>query len=133
MERVVVVIVILVALALAGFALFGPKHNPGASAQKEVQFTLTEYKITLTPSNPGTPNRVTIESGRVKLVFSNQGKNSHQIEIYDTVEQRVIAKIDFLRPKGSTTLWLDLVGGRRYQVYDPIWRKRGMEALIITK
>ena len=131
MERAITIIVILAILALVGFALFGPKGSfPGGGgatqAQREARFTLTEYQIT--------PNRVEIRSGRVKLVFVNQGKFIHQIEIYDTVEQRVLPeKAEFIRPGETQVLWVDLVGGRRYQMYDPIWRNKGMEALLITR
>jgi hypothetical protein len=130
MERAITIIVILAILALVGFALFGPKgSSPGggaAQAQREARFTLTEYQIT--------PNRVEIQSGRVKLVFVNQGKIVHQIELYDTVEQRVLReKAEFIRPGETQVLWVDLVGGRRYQMYDPIWRNKGMEALLITR
>lgn len=125
MERVIAIIVILAAAALIGFTLFGPKSSTPPAGAKEATFTLTEYAIT--------PDRINMKSGRVKLVFTNQGNNIHQIEIYDTVETRVVAKIDLLRPKATTTLWVDITGGRRYQIYDPVWRKRGMEALIITQ
>ncbi|OGF52692.1 MAG: hypothetical protein A2Z21_03740 [Candidatus Fraserbacteria bacterium RBG_16_55_9] len=125
MERVIAIIVILAAVALIGFSLFGPKSSPPPPGARDAAFTLTEYAIT--------PNRITMESGRVKLTFANQGNNIHQVEIYDTVEQRVVGKIELLRPKSTTILWVDITGGRRYQIYDPVWRKRGMEALIITQ
>jgi len=126
MERAIAIIVILAALALVGFTVFGPKSpTSGARGPKEATLTLTNYAIT--------PNRVNLSSGRVKLVFQNQSENLHAIEIYDTVEQRVIIKIDIIRPRSSFTQWVDLIGGRRYQVYDPVWRKRGMEGLILTQ
>ena len=130
MERAITIIVILAILALVGFALFGPKGSflgGGATqAQREVRFTLTEYQIS--------PNRVEVESGRVKLVFVNQGKIVHNIEIYDPVEDRTLEdKAEFIRPGETQVLWVDLVGGRRYQMYDPIWRNKGMEALLITR
>jgi hypothetical protein len=129
MERAITIIVILAILALVGFALFGPKGSPSGGAvpaQREARFILTEYQIN--------PNRVEIQAGRVKLVFVNQGKIVHQIELYDTVEQRVLKeKAEFIRPGETQVLWVDLVGGRRYQIYDPIWRNKGMEALLITR
>lgn len=130
MERAITIVVILAILALVGFALFGPKgSSSGGTAgpvPREARFTLTEYQIN--------PNRVEIQSGRVKLVFVNQGKIVHQIELYDTVEQRVLKeKAEFIRPGETQVLWVDLVGGRRYQMYDPIWRNKGMEALLITR
>jgi hypothetical protein len=127
MERVVAIIVIIAALALIGFSLFGPRTptSPG-SAPTEATFTLTEYAIT--------PNRINMKGGRVKLVFINQGNNLHQIEIYDPVEQRVVAQIALIRPKSTAApLWVQLPAGRRYEVYDPVWRRRGMEALIIAQ
>ncbi len=125
MERVIAIIVIGAALALVGWTLFGPKSPSDSTILKEGQFTLTEYKIT--------PDRVNLQSGRVKVVFNNQGRILHQIEIYDPVERTVIAKIDVLRPSGSITIWVDLVRGRRYEVYDPIWRSKGMEGLILAR
>ncbi len=128
MGRILAIIAILVTLALVGFSLFGPKtRNPGttATAQRQASFTLTEYAIS--------PDRVTIQSGRVKLTFTNQGKILHKIEIYDTVEQRVILTSDMIRQNDTKEIWVDLVGGRRYEVYDPIWRSKGMEGLIITR
>ncbi len=130
MERAITIIVILAILALVGFALFGPKGSflggGTTQAQREVRFTLTEYQIS--------PNRVEVESGRVKLVFVNQGKIVHNIEIYDPVEDRTLEdKAEFIRPGETQVLWVDLVGGRRYQMYDPIWRNKGMEALLITR
>lgn len=125
MERVIVIIVLLAAVALAAFSFLGPKPQGSTSTAREATFTLTEYAIT--------PNRITLANARVKLVFKNDGNIAHGIEIYDTVEQRVIAKIDYIRPKSTATpLWIELTGGRRYQLYDPTWRRRGMEALIIV-
>ncbi|GEM_PF-3483521 len=130
MERAITIIVFVAILALVGFAFFGPKGGGplggAVQAQREAQFTLTEYQIT--------PNRVEIQGGRVKLVFVNQGRYIHQIELYDTVEQRVLKeKAEFIRPGETQVLWVDLVGGRRYQLYDPVWRAKGMEALLITR
>lgn len=126
MERVIVIVVLLAAVALAAFSFLGPKPQGGSSSvAREATFTLTEYAIT--------PNRINLANARVKLVFKNDGNIAHGIEIYDTVEQRVIAKIDYIRPKSTATpLWIELTGGRRYQLYDPTWRRRGMEALIIV-
>jgi plastocyanin len=126
MGRLLAIVAILVALALVGFSLFGPKtRNPRPTAQNETSFTLTEYAIS--------PERVTIQAGRVKLTFTNKGKILHQIEIYDTVEQRMIFQSDMIRQNDTKVVWVDLVGGRRYEVYDPVWRNRGMEGLIITR
>jgi Tfp pilus assembly protein PilE len=125
MERAIAIIVILAALVLIGFSLFGPKsQNPGA-AQKEAHFTLTKNAIT--------PERVYVQHGRVKIVITNKDTILHEIEIYDPVEKRVIAETDLIRIGATKTLWVDLTGGRRYEIYDPIWRKKGMEGLIITR
>lgn len=126
MGRLLAVVAILVALALVGFSLFGPKtHRPSTTTQQTTDFTLTEYAIS--------PDRVTIQAGRVKLTFTNKGRILHQIEIYDTVEQRVVITSDMIRQNDTEVIWVDLVGGRRYEVYDPIWRNKGMEGLIITR
>jgi plastocyanin len=126
MGRLLAIVAILVTLALIGFSLFGPKtRNPGPTTQKEASFTLTEYAVS--------PERVTIQGGRVKLTFTNKGKILHQIEVYDTVEQRVIFQSDMIRQNDTKWYWVDLVGGRRYEVYDPVWRNKGMEGLIITR
>jgi len=125
MERAIAIIVILAVLALVGLALFGPKPQSSANVPKEAQFTLTEYAIT--------PNQVSLQRGLVKLVFVNRGKIVHQIEIYDPVEKRAIAKLDMIGSGTTETLWIELAGGRRYFVYDPVWRKRGMEAVITAQ
>jgi len=69
----------------------------------------------------------------VKLTFTNQGRILHGIEIYDPVEKRVVASINIIRIGESETIWVDLVAGRRYQVYDPTWRNKGMEGVIIAR
>ena len=126
MERVITIVVILAALALAGFAVFGPKSQQSAdTVLKEAKLTLTNYAIT--------PNRVNLASGRVKFVFENQTGNIHAIEIFDPVEQKVILEVKTVRPHSNFTIWVDLVGGRRYEIYDPVWRNRGMQGILITK
>lgn len=127
MGRVIAIILILAALALIGFSMFGPKSpttGPG-TVKREAQITLTEYKLN--------PDRIYVKGGRVKLVFTNQGRILHEIEIYDPVEKRVVASVEIIRIGESETLWVDLVTGRRYDVYDPIWRKKGMEGVIIVR
>jgi len=127
MERILAIIVILLALVLVGLSLFGPKpQNPsGTTFQKEAQITLTKYAIN--------PDHISILAGRVKLVITNNDDILHQIEIYDPVEKRVIGKIDLIRPQSTKTLWVDLVRGRRYEIYDPIWREKGMEGVILPR
>lgn len=127
MERILAIIVILVALALIGLSLFGPKpHNTGsATFQKEAQITLTKYAIN--------PNRISILAGRVKLVITNNDDILHKIEIYDPVEKRVIGGIDLISPRSTETIWVDLIRGRRYEIYDPDWREKGMDGVIIPR
>jgi hypothetical protein len=125
MERAIAIIVILAALALIGFSLFGPKPQSPGAVQKEAHITLTKNAIT--------PERVYLKHGRVKITVTNKDTILHQIEIYDPVEKRVIAEIDLIRIGATETIWVNLTGGRRYEIYDPIWRNKGMEGLIITR
>ncbi len=129
MGRVIAIVLVLAALALVGFSLFGPKSPASGSGpqslKREASITLTEYQLN--------PDRIYVRGGRVKLTFTNQGRILHGIEIYDPVEKRVVASINIIRIGESETIWVDLVAGRRYQIYDPVWRNKGMEGVIIAR
>lgn len=128
MDRVLVILAIVAALALIGLSLLMPNPAPGA-LQREAQFTLTKNAID--------PERIVLQHGRVKLVVTNRDTVLHQIEVFDPVENRTVAQLTHLRPQQTQALWVDLSGGgigeRRYQIYDPLFRQKGMEAVIIVR
>lgn len=133
MDRIFVIVAILAGLALIGIALFLPGGGGGATgngtATKAANIDLQHQSFS--------PDRVTLQHGRVKLVLTNQSNVLHQIEIYDPVSDRVIHREDIIRPGQSKTVWVDLQGGvigeRRYELYDPVFRNKGMEAVLIVR
>lgn len=133
MDRIFVIVAILAGLALIGIALFLPGGagggTTGGTAQTSANIDLQHQSFS--------PDRVTLQHGRVKLVLTNQSDVLHQIELYDPVSQRVIHREDIIRPGQSKTIWVDLQGGvigeRRYQLYDPVFRNKGMEAVLIVR
>ena len=133
MDRIFVIVAILAGLALIGIALFLPGGSSGTTGNGTAQ---TSANIALQHQS-FSPDRVTLQHGRVKLVLTNQSNVLHEIELYDPVSQRVIHREDIIRPGQSKTIWVDLQGGvigeRRYQLYDPVFREKGMEAVLIVR
>ena len=133
MDRIFVIVAILAGLALIGIALFLPGGGGGTTASG----TATKSANIALQHQSFSPDRVTLQHGRVKLVLTNQSDVLHQIELYDPVSQRVIHREDIIRPGQSKTIWVDLQGGvigeRRYELYDPVFRSKGMEAILIVR
>lgn len=133
MDRIFVIVAILAGLALIGIALFLPGGTGGSTGNGTAQ---TSANIALQHES-FSPDRVILQHGRVRLVLTNQSNVLHQIELYDPVSQQVIHREDIIRPGQSKTIWVDLQGGvigeRRYELYDPVFRNKGMEAVLIVR
>lgn len=133
MERILVLVAIAAGLALIAISLLMPNPTPrnssAATFKREAQIELQQNAIR--------PDRIFVQHGRVKLVIANRDTVLHQIELFDPVEDVVIADKSHIRPGQTVTLWVDLAGGgigeRRYRLYDPIFRNRGMEAVLIVR
>ena len=128
MEKIAAILVILVALGLIGLSIFGPKNfGSGVTFDKEAT-------ITLLPDKKLDPDRVTMSGGRVKITIVNSSPILGQFEIYDPVESRVIATWDSVKSNGGSEMqWVDLVKGRRYEMYDPIYKNKGMKGVLIAQ
>jgi hypothetical protein len=126
MEKILAILVILVAVGLVGLSIFGPKNYGGTTAFDK------EATIKIDPGRKFDPDRITMSSGRVKISITNTNNILHQIVIYDNVEQRIIAQWDSIKPGATETQWVELVRGRRYDMYDPTWKDKGMKAVLIA-
>lgn len=127
MDRLIIIIgVVLLAAGVAAAFLFGGGgQHPMTTAQanKEATITLTEYALT--------PNHITMDHGRVKLIIVNSGKSIHDFILHDPVENKDIGKLPkFLKPGTSEIIWVDLIAFRRYEMYDPTYRDKGMQGSI---
>ncbi len=134
MDRIFVIVAILAGLALLGVALFLPGGGPAGNTSNGPAQTSANIAM---QNQSFDPDRVTLQHGRVKLVLTNESDVLHQIELYDPVSEQVIHSEDIIRPGQSKTVWVDLQGGvigeRRYQLYDPVFRNKGMEAVLIVR
>jgi len=128
MERIAAILVILVALGLIGLSFFGPRNFGNGTSSGQFD---TDATITIVPGREFDPNRVEMSGGRVQITFRNTNNILHKIEILDPVEG-VIATYESIRPNNQETQWVDLVKGRRYVMYAPVWRDKGMEGVIIA-
>ena len=130
MERIAAVLVVLVALGLIGLTVFGPKSqvdNTNTVFDKEAVITLVQ-------GNQLQPDRIQMSAGRVKITVRNTTTILHQIEIYDPVEDRVLQSLNSIKARdGEESMWVELVRGRRYEIYDPTWRNKGMEGVLIAR
>jgi len=130
MERIAAILVVLVALGLIGLTVFGPKR----SVDTESAVFDQEATITLIQGHQLQPDRIQMSAGRVKIVVRNTSTILHQIEIYDPVEDRVINSLSSIKARnGEESMWVELVRGRRYEIYDPTWRNKGMEGVLIAR
>lgn len=130
MERIAAILVILVALGLIGLSVFGPRNFGGNTS---TAFG-THAQITITAARQFQPDRVEMSSGRVQITVSNQNDILHQFFIFDPVENKVIGQLESLKARtGTESLWVELIRGRRYEMYDPTWRNKGLEGIIIAR
>ncbi len=128
MERIAAILVILVAIGLIGLSVFGPK-NFGSGETFETAAT-----ISLVSGRKLDPERVNMSGGRVQITIVNKTNILGQFEIYDPVEERIIARWDSIKPNGGSEMqWVDLVKGRRYQMYDPQFKHKGEEGVLIAR
>ena len=130
MEKVAAILVILVALGLIGLSVFGPKGQPdpvSATFDKEATINLIQ-------GHRMDPDRLQMSAGRVKITLRNTSSILHQFEIYDPVEDRVIESWSSIKANnGEESKWVELVRGRRYEMYEPTWRSKGMEGVLIAR
>jgi hypothetical protein len=128
MERIAAILVILVALGLIGLSVFGPRNFGGPPTTFE-----STADIVIDSGRTFQPDRIQVSSGKVKLTVTNNNSILHQFFIFDPVENRVIATLESIRANGGTEeVWVELVRGRRYQMYDPTWRTQGLDGVIIA-
>lgn len=129
MSRLIIIAVVVLAAAVAAFFLFGGgglhRQLIKQQAQGAITIRLTEYAMS--------PNRVTINHGRVKLTIVNGGKNVHEFVLHDPVLNKDIVNLPFLKPGATQAVFVDLIAFRRYEMYDPTYRKKGMEGAITAR
>ena len=129
MSRLIIIAVVVLAAAVAAFFLFGGGGSHPRiikqQAQGAVTIRLTEYSMS--------PNRVNINHGRVKLTIVNGGKNIHQFVLHDPVLNKDIVNLPFLKPGATQVAFVDLIAFRRYEMYDPTYREKGMEGAITAR
>ena len=129
MERIAAILVILVALGLIGLSFFGPRNFGGNTGQTFDRAATIEIDI----NRQFAPDRVQISGGRVQLTVRNNNDILHRIELYDPVAASVILVFESIRPGREESQWVELVKGRRYTIYDPVWRDKGMEGVVIAR
>ena len=126
MDRLIIIAIVVVAAAVAAVVLFGgggQNQNPTiVQAGKSATITLTEYALN--------PNRLVMDHGRVKLTVINRGKSIHEFILHDPVLNQDIGKLPFLRPGATEILWVDLIAFRRYEMYDSVYKEKGMQGVL---
>ena len=129
MERIAAILVILVALGLIGLSFFGPRNFGGDTGQTFDRAATIE----INSNRMFDPDRVTISGGRVQLTVRNNNDILHRVELFDPVSSNVVVVFESVRPGREESQWVELVKGRRYTMYDPVWRDKGMEGVVIAR
>jgi uncharacterized cupredoxin-like copper-binding protein len=131
MNNVMIILaIVFVAGAVVAAVLLGGGRPTQAPTTVQVStsttITLTEYALT--------PSSVIMDHGRVKLTIVNNGKVIHDFILHDPVDNKDIGKLTkFLKPGTSEIIWVDLIAFRRYEMYDPTYRDKGMQGSITAR
>lgn len=131
MDRLIIIGVLVVAAVVAIAVIFGGGNQSqnqitNAEASSSATVTLTEYALS--------PNHITMDHGRVKLTIVNNGKSIHDFILHDPVENTDIGKLPkFMKPGTTEIIWVDLIAFRRYEMYDPTYREKGMQGVLVAR